>query len=373
MSLNQAPIYEFNWKKEGFPGITQLPYGICLLLIEDDTDKTFYLKEYSRFADIVEAEYTPTNYGYMQDIFTYNINKLYVYRIDVGGTIDSKVADDIGGLIIDYGCMPTADSTDETAIISMVNEYRSDFKTHKWIFTELTTNPDAPHFIQFDITAAEDSTGTSLTALSLLPTVMAQRTSKPLTQSFTYDVVGKVADFTPFTKAEIEAKLTGGVIVPFKKNNAIRYVRDINSLVTLGDQYDERFRENQRYATMDTINRDIRNTWETQWVGNYQNSGDNKRGLIRTINKYIKDRAASTTDPVQDGIFYIDWEEHRDILRLAGWTEDEINALDISELEDIDTGTFVYINGQVQINGVMEDIRFNVTLATSVRIPEELQ
>ena len=370
MSLNQVPSFEFNWKKEGFPAIISQPYGIVLMIVKDDTVQTFKKKEYSRFGDVLATDYIAGNYGFIQDIFTYPINKLIVYRIDVAGTIDATVQADILGLVIDYGVMPESIAIDETALISMVNAARAEFKTHKWIFEKQIVGPDKPWFLQFMVNGASDSTATALTPKELLPTVIAQRASKPLTQSITYDTAGKIADFTPF--ADPGAELTLGVIIPIKKNDKIVYARDINALVTLGDEYDERFRENQRFATMDTIMRDIRLTWDNSWVGNFQNSGDNKRGFIASINKYIKDRANSTTDPVQDGIFYIDWEEHRDILRAAGRTEDQINTLDISELEDIDTSTFVYIDGQVQINGVMEDVRFNVTLATTVITPVEL-
>lgn len=370
-TLDQAPIYEFNWLKEGVPAISTLPYGVALIIVQDDTVQTFTLKEYQRFGDILPADFTADNLAYFADMFTYPITKLYVYRIDVAGTIDQTVQDDILGTTFDYGVYPEAETLDYTTIISMVRAGRTDYRTLKWVMPKQTVNPDEPWFIQLDLVGAADAEGNVISVGDFLPTLTAQRAAKPLTQSLTYDVLGKVATFTQST--DIPADLTLGIMVPKKINNAIRYVRDINTLVTMGDQYDQRFRENQRFATMDTINRDIRHTWETQYVGNFQNSGDNKRAFIGALNKYIKDRANSPTDPVQDGLFYIDWEEHRDILRAAGKTEAEINALDISALEDIDTSTFVYIDGQVQINGVMEDIRFNVTLATTVVTPVELQ
>ena len=369
-TLDNPPIYEFNWLKEGVPAITALPYGVTLIIVQDDTVQTFTLKEYQRFGDILQTDFTADNLAYFADMFTYPITKLYVYRLDVAADLDQTAQDDILGTIFDYGVYPEAVTLDYTAIISMVRAGRADFQTLKWVMPKQTVNPDEPWFIQFDLVGGADSENTVITVDDLLPTITAQRASKPLTQSLTYDIVGKLASFTQ--SADIPADLALGIMVPIKKNNAIRYARDINTLVTLGDEYDQRFRENQRFATMDTINRDIRNTWETQYVGNFQNSGDNKRAFIAALNKYIKDRSNSPTDPVQKGLFYIDWEEHRDILRAAGKTEAEINSLDISELEDIDTSTFVYIDGQIQINGVMEDIRFNVTLATTVITPVEL-
>lgn len=369
-TLDNKPIKEFYWTKQGIPTIEKLPNGIMLMMIQDDTDQTFNLKEYQRFGDIVSSEFTAKNYGYMQDIFTYSINKLFVYRIDVGSEIDQEVQDDILGLTFDYGIYPEAEALDYTVIKSMVEYGRSQFLTIKWVMSKQATDPDKPYFIQIDLINGADSEGNTITVQDFLPTFAAQRTAKPLTQSLTYDICGKLASFTQ--SADIDADLAKGIIVPFKKNGEIVYVRDINSLVTMSDKYDQRFRENQRFLVMDTINRDILHTWDTQYVGNFQNSGDNKRSFISVINTYISKRADDPTDPVQKGLFYIDWEEHRNILRDLEWTEDQINSLDISDLEDIDTGTFVYVSGQAQINGVMEDVRFVVALSRTVVTPQEL-
>ena len=359
------PQFDSEWTKSGFPSVGNIKYGTLMMIIKDDTNTT--TKEtFQRLTDVKEVNYTAENYQKIVDVFTYKVNKLVIVTIPTMGAL-SDVANIVSSTISDYIVYPAADDAEETSLISLVTASRSTSNKLKCIVKKQATTIDTPFVVQILITNPVSSTGAAITMEEFLSTFAAQRVGKPLTQSMTNDTVGKIASFTQ--ESDPEAELALGVNVAIFKNNRIVYARDISSLTTTSDQYDDRWKHNQRVAVMDTIDRDIYQTWDNEWVGNYQNSGDNKRGFIASINKYIKDRADSATDPVEDGIYYVDWEEHKDILRAEGMEEDVISGMTQAEIEDIDTGTFVYINGQVQINGVMEDVRFRTNLATTVIEP----
>lgn len=380
ISLSQFPKFAFEWVKQGVPSVANLPYGTLALVVHDDDYTGNKPSEtVQTIAQATALGFSTDTMKYVTEVFKKSVYQLVIIPIpsllEDGSTpvpLWSAITESVlDGLLADYVVVPKADATDETALISYVKAAREEAGTIKGIVKEQGTSPDSPYICQYGINDVSFEGTVESEDMTILKCAR-DRVSTPLTQSLTYKELSETDVLALQSKTEAEASLAEGVNVAMFKNNKFRYARDITSLKTMGDNFDERFREAQRVAAMDTIVRDIKVSWELNWLGNYQNSGDNKRAFIRTINLYLKGRAQDTTDPVQAGIFYIDWEAHRDVLRNAGVSEEEITAIDVSVLEDIDTSTAVYIRGQVQINGVMEDVTFTTDLAKTIILPEEL-
>lgn len=361
----KEPQFKFEWTKEGVPGIQTLSNGNCLLIIRDELKNgETKFKQYFILSQIKKDNFSNANYEMMMDIFTHQINSLWVLIVNSGDDKDVLDTDKfilIENENIDYGIFPEAAETDEVSIISFVNAVKTKLNPIKWIFKGNLSQPksfDKPYFIKFYAEEMTGIGGTKLTMEQMLPTVMAQRAACPFTQSLTYKPITKILDAKRV--GNIEESLTNGFMTIIKINKKWVYARDINTLVTLGDLYDDRFKQNQRIVVMDSIVKDIRNSWQTCWVGNYQNSAKNKNAFSSSCNVYITKRMTDLKDPVENGIFEINLEEHKNVLRLAGKTEEYIKGLNLAQLENVDTGTFVYIQGKIQINGIMEDIEFKI-------------
>lgn len=366
------PQFNFKWLKQGVPGINTLSNANCLLIIKDNTtaatDGVF--KQYFRLSEVRKENFTEENYQMIVDVFTYPINSLWVMKLDPLAEDALTDEDDDKFILIeneniDYGVYPDAEEEEIAIIKDEVKKLRDKLHPIKWIFEgSLTSNLDAPYFIQFLAEEMFDEEGEIIPVEKLLPTIMAQRASCPFTQSLTYKAIGKVK--TAKRLRDVDGYLGNGIMTLIKVNKRWVYARDINSLTTLGDQYDERFRQNQRMAVMDSIVKDIKNSWQTYWVGNYQNNAKNKNAFSAACNVYICKRGRDLTDPVENGFFELDLEKHKDVLRLAGKSEEYIRSLNLAQIENVDTGTDVYIKGKVQINGIMEDITFEITAAVDM-------
>ncbi len=376
----KEPQFDFQWEKQGVPGINTLSNANCLIILrekivsgEDPFKQYFQLSEVPPYTKPVQTDdgeesttvnnvYNEENYKMISDIFSQAINSLWVMKLDPEAldALDDEKFVLIENENIDYGVFPDSTEGEIAKIISGVNSLREALHPIKWIFkAEDGSNLDKPYFIQFDADGMYTDKGIEISKKSILPVVMAQRAACPFTQSLTYKPVYKIAKAK--RKTNIEETLSNGIMTLMKVNKKWVFARDINTLQTLGDKYDESFRQNQRIAVMDSIVKDIKNSWQTYWVGNYQNNAKNKNAFSAACNVYISGRGRDQLDPVNNGFFEIDVEEHKNILRTSGKTEEEIRTLNLAQLEGVDTGTNVYIKGKVKINGIMEDIQFKIT------------
>lgn len=371
MLETKEPQFNFTWIKQGVPGINTLSNSNCLLIIrEENVKKNEEFAQYFTLNEVKREDYTEENYNMILDVFKYPVNSLWILKlnlVEVDGVFTPEKLDEDKFILIeneniDYGVYPEADEIEIASIVTTVRDLRKKLHPIKWILEgKINNDYNETFFIQFTAEELLDESGKSISVKTLLPSVMAQRASCPFTQSLTYKPVAKVSSAKRLKN--VEEILGNGIMTIIKVNKRWVYARDINSLTTLGDLYDERFIQNQRIVVMDSVVKDIKNSWQTYWVGNYQNSAKNKNAFSAACNVYISSRISDINDPIENGFFELDLEEHKNILIKAGKDQEYIRSLNLAQLESVDTGTNVYIKGKVQINGVMEDISFVITAA----------
>jgi hypothetical protein len=83
----EMPSIDVVFKQLSATAIARSERGYAILIVRDETDKTFDYKEYNLVTDVTEADYTETNYQYINDIFTFSPYKVCVVRIDEDGTM----------------------------------------------------------------------------------------------------------------------------------------------------------------------------------------------------------------------------------------------------------------------------------------------
>ena len=100
--------------------------------------------------------------------------------------------------------------------------------------------------------------------------------------------VGAIDVVPPMTKTEIEAAITAGEFI-FKVDTAqnVTAVYDINSLTTISAEKGKQFTKNRVIRTIDGINNDITEIYESNYVGKTNNNADGRSLLRATLIEYF--------------------------------------------------------------------------------------
>lgn len=89
------------------------------------------------------------------------------------------------------------------------------------------------------------------------------------------------------TQAQLEAAIKKGEFVFHNSNGRIVVLTDINSLVTLGENFGEAFQSNQTIRVCDQIANDIAVLFNTRYLGIVQNDESGRASLWNDIVYYL--------------------------------------------------------------------------------------
>ncbi len=133
------------------------------------------------------------------------------------------------------------------------------------------------------------SNGTTLTAAQATAWVAGVTAGANINQSNTGKKYTDAIDVSPrLTKTEMEAAITAGKFI-FKVDSAqnVTAVYDINSLTTTTVDKGEVFKKNRIIRTIDGINSDIGEIFESNYVGKVDNDADGRAMLRATLIEYF--------------------------------------------------------------------------------------
>lgn len=135
------------------------------------------------------------------------------------------------------------------------------------------------------------SDGTTLTAAQATAWVAGVTAGAKVSQSNTGKIYDGAVDVAPrMTKSEMEAAITAGKFI-FKVNSAqnVSAVYDINSLVSTTVDKGQVFRKNRVIRTVDGINNDIAEIFESNFIGKVSNNGDGRSILKSYLVNYFNE------------------------------------------------------------------------------------
>jgi len=133
--------------------------------------------------------------------------------------------------------------------------------------------------------------GTTLTAAQCTAWVAGITAGAAINQSNTGRKYGGAIDVVPrMTKTEMEEAIQAGEWV-FKVDTAqnVTAVYDINSLTTVTVDKDKAFKKNRVIRTIDGINNDIVEIFESNYVGKVNNNADGRSLLRATLIEYFNE------------------------------------------------------------------------------------
>lgn len=135
------------------------------------------------------------------------------------------------------------------------------------------------------------SNGTTLTPAQATAWVAGVTAGANINQSNTGKMYMDAVDVSPrMTKTEMEAAITAGKFI-FKVNSAqnVSAVYDINSLITTTVDKGEVFKKNRVIRTIDGINNDIVEIFESNYIGKVNNNADGRSMLRATLIEYFSE------------------------------------------------------------------------------------
>ena len=185
----------------------------------------------------------------------------------------------------------------------------------------------------------------------------------PLTFACTYAPLAELSDCTRLT--DIDTPVDNGEFIIFYDGEKVKVVRGVNSFVTTVDGKGDSFKKIKIVEAMDMINDDIIKTAQDSYLGKYANSYSNKCLLISAISGYFAQLK-------RDGIISsysvsLDAEAIRTYLKSKGLkatledgTIKEVDECSDEEIITADTGSFVFLTGNVKILDAIEDIKMPI-------------
>ncbi|AOY76683.1 phage tail sheath C-terminal domain-containing protein [Clostridium formicaceticum] len=357
------PKIDIIFKGLGVSAVQRGSKGVAVLIIKDDTDKTFIFAEYRSIADFESAEqakYTAENVEYIKDVLEGAPLKLIVARMDTEGTLTDTLKAVKGKVPMNcWIAMADATQGEKDDLVSFIKASNQNDKKRYKVFLNQATISDDIHVVNFtnpEITF-KDARGKK-TADKAVPWLMGYLAGLSLDMSA---IARPLQKFESVTEPEdLEAAVNAGEFVLFNDEGDVRVVRGINSLVTTGQGVTDDMKFILIVEVMDLIYTDIFTTWKKFYKGKYKNYLDNQMLLIGAINSYFAALAIDLLlDPNFENEAVVDVEAQR-LANIPKYGKETVDTWDDEKIMQMTVGTDVFLNANIKILNAMEDFRFNI-------------
>lgn len=360
----KLPNIEVTFKQLASSLVERSERGVAILIVKDDTDKTFEYKEYNSILSVEkeQGKYTDENLKYIKDVFNYSLNKVVVVRVDkTNGSIANaleKIEKNVK-----TGWITIADGASEewVTLSSWIKSKELERKTYKAVVYKVATT-DCKHLINFynDSVAFADARG-KVSGEKYCPSLIGILASCNVKRGTTYF---KCTNLTKVEEvADNQAAVGEGKFILINDIDNVQIALGINSLTTTdGKTATEDMKYIDVVEAMDLIQDDISSVFKNEYLGNYKNNYDNQILLISSVNTYFKQLADDNVlDSSYENKVDVDVEAQRlawigtGNLEAETWTEQQVKNNAYKRT--------VYLYGDIKILGAMENLQFNINLA----------
>lgn len=355
------PVIDIIFKQLATSIIARSERGYAILIIKDDTDKTFDYKEYSLLTEVNKSDYSTINYQYIKDVFTFSPYKVGIVRIDTtGDTISDAITILTGN--VKTGWVTIADGTTEdfATLASWTKSQETLKKYYKSVCYKATTT-DCRHIVNFynDKVTFNDDRG-QVTGEKYCPSLIGILASCNIHRAATNYICSNLSKVTEL--ADNNAAVAAGKFILVNDINEVKVGLGINSLQTINN---ETLTEDMKYIdiveAMDLIYDDINSVFK-KYQGSYKNKYDNQILFISATNDYLKSIAKEDVlDSEYNNLAGINTEAQRAAWVSSGTTE-------AAEWDDakVKINTYkrsVFLSGDIKILGAMENLHLVFNMA----------
>lgn len=338
--------------------------GNAILIIKDDTNKSFNTKEYalSTDADQDKSLYDATNFQYIKDAMVGLPNKVTVVRVDAEATL-SDALKIVSGLETGWITLADGTASEYNDLAIWIKQMEAQKKTFKAAVFKPTNPPDCQHVVSLcnEKVTFSDSRGEE-TGEKFLPSLVGFLAGANILHGTTFLAMSnlKIAQ----EPDNVDKELNSGKLVLINDEGTVKIGLGINTLTTLDDMHTADMQKITITETQDMMLDDIRRTFRENHVGKYRNNIDKQYVFINAINNYFKSLTkvenGEVLDETYDNKSFIDVEAQRQAWIAAGkeaaasWTE--------AQVKNNAYKNFLFLDADVKMVDMMENLTFKISM-----------
>jgi hypothetical protein len=181
----------------------------------------------------------------------------------------------------------------------------------------------------------------------------------PFTRSSTYCVLEEVESITE--SATPDTDIDAGKLILVNDGENIKIGRGVNSLTTTTATKGAKFKKIKIMEAIDLMRDDIRDTFESEYVGKVNNFYDNKVLFLTAVNAYFKGlQGDEVLDPNYTALAEIDVDAQDLYLQGLGI---DTSTLTTAQIKEYNTGSKVFLKASGSPLDAMEDLDFSMLVA----------
>lgn len=332
--------------------------GIVALILKDSTDVTFDTKVYTDVSEVDSADWTAKNLDYIKKTFLGTPSKIIVERIAVDALDYNTALSRLANKKWNYLAIPGIVTADVATISSWIKSKRdNDKKTFKAVLpNSISDHEGIINFTGKDIKVG-DTTYTTAEYCARIAGILA---GLPFTRSSTYYALAEVDSITE--TATPDADIDAGQLILVNDGEHIKIGRGVNSLTTTTTTVSkgEKFKKIKIMEAIDLMRDDIRDTFDSEYVGQVNNFYDNKVLFISALNAYFKGlQKDEVLDPNFAATAEIDVDAQSTYLQSTGV---DTSVLTVAQIKEYNTGSRVFVKASGSPLDAMEDLDFSMLI-----------
>lgn len=253
---------------------------------------------------------------------------------------------------IDYLAGPP-DVTDEelTKLVDWVKAQRAIYRTVKLVRPWKTAGSDNMGVIELDESGMKDAAG-AVTASAYCARMAGILAGIPMGMSATYAALPELTAVTERTTAEQTEAINNGKLILLHDGLQAKIARAVNSLTTIPANGNQDWSKIKIVEGMDLISYYLRTTIESQYLGRYPNTYDNKQLLVTAIKEYFAYLEGAGVLSAGESCCAVDYDRQLRWLQSQGV---ETAGMTKQQILEYQTGSWVFLKCGGRLVDAMED------------------
>lgn len=253
---------------------------------------------------------------------------------------------------IDYLAGPPDVTDQELAkLVEWVKAQREIYRTVKLVKPWKTAGSDNMGIIELDESGMTDKDG-AVTAAEYCGRIAGILAGIPMGMSATYTALPELTAVTARTTAEQTEAIQNGKLIMVHDGLQAKIARAVNSLTTIPPEGKEDWSKIKIVEGMDLISYYLRTTIESQYLGRYPNTYDNKQLLVTAISEYFSYLESAGVLSPGESFAEVDYDRQLQWLNSQSVDTSSMTERQILEYQ---TGSWVFIRCGGRLVDAMED------------------
>lgn len=340
------PIIDISFKQLAKSAVIRSQRGIVALILKDTTKASLTVFDEGD----IPSSLTKENQGLIKDVLKGSPNKIELFVLGTGTNI-SEALTYFEGIEFNLMCMPSAETSDVTAIKAFIKKM-NDIVKYKCDAILANDKADSEAIINYTAKNIVVN-GESVTTANHTARMAGLIEGTPLHQSITFATLSDVDAIENLTKEQADTRINNGELILVREMGKVRVARGVNSLTTLTDVKGNAFQKIKLRKTLNLIHNDLRRVIVEKYIGKVPNNYDNKCILITEIKNYLDELA---TEQLIEKVNTVGIDLSAQKKWLKDNTSLDVNAMTEQEIKEANTQSNVFIAIYLKVVDAMEDI-----------------